>query len=158
MEGFLYYLPIQFTLESFVFMSVTSRLNLFLRNNIFSDTILSTGLAAFVCWIYVINLIQTKLISLVQTKATLPIDLPISTTKSLLCGIFNSSVIICSLVLMYFYFFVVTLVDRWLIFSSIADITACLHSEKGNVVTLSFSYQDRLHDFIHIIMVSLAFC
>ena len=46
--GFLYNLGYHYKLGSFLFISVTSKLNSFFRNDVFSDTILSTALVAFV--------------------------------------------------------------------------------------------------------------
>ena len=61
--------------------------------------------------------------------ATLPLALSIETTANLLCNTLNSSVIFSSLNLnMFLLFFVVSLVERWLIFSSVADITAFFYS------------------------------
>ena len=64
----------------FLFISLTSKLNLFFRSDVLSDTVLTTGLTAFT---YVdvmllalfrpISLITTLALCLWQTKAILPL-------------------------------------------------------------------------------------
>ena len=78
--------------------------------------------------------------------------------NNLLCSFFNSSVIIlsfsCNVLLL---FSVVSLAERWLTCSSIADIKTCFRSENDDVATTCLPHQHWAHDFILVIMLCLSF-
>lgn len=124
---FLCKLRFQYILRSFLFVSVTSRLNSF------SDVLWCIPWYNFIhwfisfskYWIYIIKMIQTKLLiknwasCLWQKRSSLLLALSIGTKTKLLSNIFNFSVIVSSSSFNVFLLFsIVTLVDRWLIFSS----------------------------------------
>ena len=111
---------------------------------------------------YVINMIESNFtdqkLSMVPltNKSSITANLSIRTTGNLLYSIFNSSVILSSFSFNVFYFFVI-LLDRCLMSSSIADITACFQLESDGVLTPCLSHQQWMHDFIPLIMLSLGF-
>ena len=49
-----------------------------------------------------------------------------------------------------------SLIERWLTFSAVADITACVHLENDEVIISSLLLLDWIHDFVQLIMLSSA--
>ena len=130
MVGFLCSLGFQYILGSFSFISVTSILNLFFRNAVFSD-IFSIYWGDFIYrfswfsiwWCYIINIIQTKFIDqnlkIVSLAENIAVQNQIAISKEtatiLLCGIFNFSVIILSFSFIVFLLFSVISLDDQLV-------------------------------------------
>ena len=122
--GFLCNLKVQYILGSFVFVSVTSRLNLYFRISIFCDTILCTGLDASVYFdVILLTLIRPSSSINIWAKrlwhaiATIMLALSIGATTDFPCSLFNSSAIVLFLSFNVFsLFFVVILAEKRPIF------------------------------------------